>query len=530
MNWSEAVRLAGEGKEEGFNFLYQQTYQKSYYVALKYMKQEEAAADVVQEAYIKAFSSLEQLRDAEKFTGWLSKIVATKALDELRKKKEILFSQLQTDNEEIGMEELLADERTDTRPELELDKEETSRLVQEMIDSLSDEQRVCIMMFYIEQLSVKDIAQVLEVSENTVKSRLKYGRKNIEEKVLELEKKGTKLYGIAPFPFFLYLLLRDSMSAQAAQIPLSSVLKAQAAPGSGTGAGKIIASKTAAGTMKKAVIGMLAGLAVCGGAAAILHSVTDGNGDVQETVNEAALEEEQKIKQDEVLETAEASQTEIREEAEQQEAEANEVETEEEEPADGRWREAYIEFADSLQADGNGYALMEVAGCDEPILVVMPDVFDRTVDLTGLSSLREDFESEEAYKDFLRAFSPIQTLTEDSCIYVGNYWQQLYFYDTETDEVKQISHAESDSAGGALIDGYMEIGFYLTYLPDEKLLVGDLVGSSVVIETYSFDAETGNLLGADTYADESAGTVDRKDIIYYRLVEQAVENIGAVQE
>lgn len=510
MNWSEAVRLAGEGKEEGYNFLYQQTYQKSYYVALKYMKQEEAAADVVQEAYIKAFSSLEQLRDAEKFTGWLSRIVATKALDELRKKKEILFSQLQTDNEEIGMEELLADERTDTQPELELDKEETSRLVQEMIDSLSDEQRVCIMMFYIEQLSVKDIAQVLAVSENTVKSRLKYGRKNIEEKVLELEKKGTKLYGIAPFPFFLYLLLRDSMSAQAAQIPLSSVLKAQAAPGSGTGAGKVIASKAAAVTMKKAVIGILAGVAVCVGAAAILHSVTDGNGDVQET--------------------AAASQTEIREEAEQQEAEASEVETEEAEPADGRWQEAYIEFADSLQADGNGYALLEVAGCDEPILVVMPDVFDRTVDLTGLPSSREDFESEEAYKEFLRAFSPMQTLTEDSCIYVGNYWQQLYFYDTETDEVKQIIYAEGDSAGGALIDGYMEIGFYLTYLPDEKLLVGDLVGSSVVIETYSFDAETGNLLGADTYADESAGTVDRKDIIYYRLVEQAVENIGAVQE
>lgn len=536
MDWSEAVRLAREGKDEGFNFLYEQTYQKSYYVALKYMKQEELAVDVVQEAYIKAFSSLEQLQDAEKFTRWLSRIVATKALDELRKKKMLLFSQLQTDNEEISMEELLADERIDTRPELALDQEETCRLVQEIIDTLSNEQRICVMMFYIEHLSVRNIAQMLGVSENTVKSRLKYGRKNIEAKVLELEKKGTKLYGIAPFTFFLYLLLQDSMSVQAAQMSLSSILKAKTIS---VKAGKGITSKATAITIRRSIIGIVAGLAVCGGAAVIIHSMTEDSGDVQEMVNEVPLPEAQEVqldaawqeevRQEAVQEVEEDSQTEKTEE-ETQEAEISQTETQEVELTNDRWQEAYSDFADSLQADGNGYALLEVAGCDVPILIVMPAVFSQTVDLTGLPAAREDFESEEAYRNFIKAFSPMQMVTEDSCIYTNNYWQQLYFYDTETDEVIQIINAESNSAGGALIDGYIEAGFYLTYLPGEKLLAGDLVGSSVVIETYSFDAETGNLLGADTYADESAGTVDRKDIIYYRLVEQAVENIGAVQE
>ena len=170
MNWSEAVRLAKEGKEEGYNFLYEQTYQKSYYIALKYMKQEDAALDVLQEAYIKAFNSLDQLQDAEKFAGWFSRIVATKALDELKKRKVLVFSQLQTDDEDIPMEELMADERTDNQPELAIDKEETSRLVQEIIGTLSDEQRICIMMFYIEEIPVKEIAQILNVSENTVKN------------------------------------------------------------------------------------------------------------------------------------------------------------------------------------------------------------------------------------------------------------------------------------------------------------------------------------------------------------------------
>ena len=245
MTWKDAVGLALEGREEGYNFLYQQTYQKSYYVALKYMKQEEEAADVLQDAYIKAFQNLDQLQEPDKFPGWFSRIVASKALDELRKKKAVLFSQMQTeDSEEVSMEELLVDERVENRPELAMDREETSRLVQEMIAGLSDEQRMCVMMFYIEQMSVKNIAEVTGVSENTVKSRLKYGRKNIEEKVLELERKGTKLYGITPFPFFLYFLLRDTYSAGVFQIPLQNILQAAgiatfhgAGVGNGAGAG-----------------------------------------------------------------------------------------------------------------------------------------------------------------------------------------------------------------------------------------------------------------------------------------------------
>lgn len=55
MDIQEAVKLAMDGKEEGYDSLYQQTYQKSYYVALKYMKQEDAALDVLQDSYIKAF-------------------------------------------------------------------------------------------------------------------------------------------------------------------------------------------------------------------------------------------------------------------------------------------------------------------------------------------------------------------------------------------------------------------------------------------------------------------------------------------
>lgn len=500
MTWTEAISLAKEGKDQGYYFLYEQTYRASYYIALKYMKQEDVAQDVLQDAYIKAFDHLDTLQDADKFPGWIARIVTTTALDELKKRKVVLFSQLQTEDEEISMEEILEDERTDTQPELAIDQKETKRLVQEMIDTLSDEQKFCVMMYYVEELSVKEIAQTLNVSENTVKSRLKYGRKNIEEKVRELEKKGTKLYSFAPFTFFLYLLHQDVMAVQTEQVPLNAVWKGKTSSAVGS-VGKAVASKATAFTVKKAVIGITIGAAVCGGAVAVSHFVKEKDIDRQDTVVEAPIEEVQEVQP------------------------TIEPEIQEEETVNDRWQEAYMEFADELQSDGNGYALLEVTGCEEPILVVMPELFEQSFGDTSDWELW-GFESEEAYAAVLNATNPMKLLTEDSCLYTEGYWLELYYYDAKADKVRQIMNAESDSPDGALIDYYMD-GFYLTYLRDEKLLVGELVGSSAILETYSFHTATGNLQTADTYLDEAVNEVNRADIVYYRSVEQALEHIGA---
>ncbi|MDY4100116.1 MAG: sigma-70 family RNA polymerase sigma factor [Lachnospiraceae bacterium] len=214
MNYGQALNLALSGKDEGYDFLYNETFQKSYYVALKYMKNEDAALDVLQEAYVKAFSSLEQLQDANKFPAWFSSIVASKSLDALRKRNVTLFSQMGGEDSEVV--DFIEDNRIEVQPELAMDQAETGRIVQEILDGLSEEQRFCIMMYYMDQMSVKEIAQALGVSENTVKSRLNYGRKNIKGKVQELEKKGVKLLGLAPVAFFAYLLMSNTETVQAA--------------------------------------------------------------------------------------------------------------------------------------------------------------------------------------------------------------------------------------------------------------------------------------------------------------------------
>ena len=88
--------------------------------------------------------------------------------------------------------------------------------MREILDALPEEQRVAVTMFYYEQMSVKEIAETLGVTENTVKSRLNYGRKKVEKEVRALEKKGTKLYGLAPLPFLMLLFHSQEASAAGA--------------------------------------------------------------------------------------------------------------------------------------------------------------------------------------------------------------------------------------------------------------------------------------------------------------------------
>jgi RNA polymerase sigma factor (sigma-70 family) len=269
MTLQEAVALAKAGNQAGFSYLYETTYQKNYYVAIKYLKNEDTALDILQDAYVKAFQSIGQLEDADKFPQWMARIVATRSINEIKRSKPTLFSQMESDEQEMDFEESFADERVEAQPELSMEQAETTRLVKEIIDALSEEQRICITMFYIEQMSVKEIAGILGVSENTVKSRLNYGRQKIKEEVLTLEKKGTKLYGLAPFAFFLYLLHSEesvfAASAPALSMAGAAVGTAGTATATATGGAAAATAKTVAmGTIAKILIPVVSVVAVAG--------------------------------------------------------------------------------------------------------------------------------------------------------------------------------------------------------------------------------------------------------------------------
>lgn len=210
MNYTEAVRLALAGEQSGFNSLYKKTFQKKFFVALHYMQNRAAAEDVMQESYLVAFSKLNDLKNPEKFPGWFGMIVANRAKNALKKKNPMLFSDMAVDDDDEVFEYQIEDDNVDHIPETAYTKKETMQMVHELLDSLSEEQRMCILMKEVEGLSIKEIASQLGCSENTVKSRLKYGKDKIRKQRDELQKKGYQLYSMAPLPLLLYLLRKKA--------------------------------------------------------------------------------------------------------------------------------------------------------------------------------------------------------------------------------------------------------------------------------------------------------------------------------
>ena len=198
------IQQAIEGKETAQQELYNRTYSDVYFTILAITKDNDLIMDVLQDTYLTAFQKLEQLKESNSFRAWVRSIAHNKTLNALRDRRVLYTASVVSVETENVLN--VEDNRIENMPEATIDQQETSRLVKEILDVLPDEQRIVIGMFYYDQMSVSEIAEELECSENTVKSRLNYGRKKIQTKVLELEKNGTKLYSLAPLPFFIWLL------------------------------------------------------------------------------------------------------------------------------------------------------------------------------------------------------------------------------------------------------------------------------------------------------------------------------------
>ncbi len=370
-SFTQAVALAQTGDENGFTYLYEETYKSKYYLALKYMDSKEAAEDVVQDAYIKAFSKLDTLKDPETFSAWLGTIVANTAKNALQKKNPMLFSDLPSGDEDADLPDFdVEDESIDTQPEEAYTRQETAELVREMISSLSEEQKMCILMYHIDGESIHDIAEALDCSENTVKSRLNYGRKNLKAKAEELQKKGYKLFTLAPIPLLLFLLREDADAMTVEQsflaagkqiegvilqhIPSLAREAAQAGAQAAAQAGGKMAAQTgvkaAAGaashgffatTAGKVVIGVIIAGAVAGGVGgglAVRH-----NNQVNLAKEEAEKAAEEEARRNELIAEAEAGAA-----AEAEAAEAAETEIEEPEETVEEEEEVAIPVTDNM--------------------------------------------------------------------------------------------------------------------------------------------------------------------------------------
>ena len=197
------VKQAQTGDENAYQRLYLDTYKSVFYLALRMVKNTEDAEDITQEVFITVNEKISELREPGAFYKWVNQITANKCAAFLRKYRGIVMLD---DEEEIL--KIVEDDPLNL-PDKAIDNEATRKIILDVIDALPDGQRACIMYYYYQQYTITQIADLLELNENTVKSRLALARGKIRAALEEKEKKeGIKLYGI---PLALTPILRQVM-------------------------------------------------------------------------------------------------------------------------------------------------------------------------------------------------------------------------------------------------------------------------------------------------------------------------------
>jgi RNA polymerase sigma-70 factor (ECF subfamily) len=180
----ELVEAFRGGDEAAFEALVARYVRLAGAVAYGIVGDYESAADVVQEAFVKAHVALAELREPERLKGWLYGVVRSCALDWLRREKR---SRAQSSLSHMeGAEDLVPD---GARPGAGAEQRELEERVLREIQALPESYREVVVMKYLDERSYKEISETLGITIETIESRLFRARKILK----------TRLADLAPF-------------------------------------------------------------------------------------------------------------------------------------------------------------------------------------------------------------------------------------------------------------------------------------------------------------------------------------------
>lgn len=195
---SKYVSKAQNGDKSALEYIVSETSGYVYYYCLSMLRDDEKAKDAAQDIYVKVMNNLASVENPRLFLGWLKKVTANHCKNLYAKKQ---------------VEEELVDtfEERDIQyiPEQSVESAEVCEIIRGIIDELPIVQRESILLYYYQQLSIREIAEILEIKEGTVKSRLYTARKAIGEKLKKYGKHNL-LSGLSPLSYISYSLISEA--------------------------------------------------------------------------------------------------------------------------------------------------------------------------------------------------------------------------------------------------------------------------------------------------------------------------------
>lgn len=185
MTDAQLVKNFRNGDIDAFNRLVKRWQQRIHRFTYRYFASHDDASEITQKTFIKAYKKLDTLDDAEKFSAWIYRIANNLCLDETRR----------AGRRRAAPMEALTDhpvaETMDANPDRQVHQDDLESILQLALKQLPAEQRIVVIMKEYEGLKFREIAEILDEPESTVKSRLYYGLKKLrtlfEQWNIELE-------------------------------------------------------------------------------------------------------------------------------------------------------------------------------------------------------------------------------------------------------------------------------------------------------------------------------------------------------
>jgi len=176
----ELIIKIKEGDQQAFKELYENYKERVYTTAYFAMSNKEVLDDILQEVFVQVFLKINTLKDNRAFEGWLYRITVNVCMK---------YGKTITKNKHENDEKLLyavKEENVEYIPEERFFKATINNEVMKLIYDLPEKQRIAIMLFYYNKMSIKDIAYATESSETAIKARLFKAKKNLEKRVSRL--------------------------------------------------------------------------------------------------------------------------------------------------------------------------------------------------------------------------------------------------------------------------------------------------------------------------------------------------------
>ncbi len=211
----DIVFRAQKGDANAFNELYQTFYKQAYYMALKITNCDADAQDATQEAFITIQKSIKDLRETKNFRKWMMQIVLSKCNKIFRKNKYTIL------DPDIVNAMPIEEERVYMTGKNHFNRKQRKEMILKLMENLTVHQREILFLMYFEQLSIKEMAEILEIPDGTVKSRLVSAKNALKKQMDQLESFDRFRISFIPLPLLLFLAYRSDFAKHFGKAPNS---------------------------------------------------------------------------------------------------------------------------------------------------------------------------------------------------------------------------------------------------------------------------------------------------------------------